>query len=45
LQIKKKILREKRFSSNEEVIATVNQYFDELPENHFRDDITELENR
>lgn len=41
----KKFLRGKRFSSNEEVIATVNQYFDELPENHFRDGITELENR
>ncbi|CAK9809133.1 Histone-lysine N-methyltransferase SETMAR [Anthophora quadrimaculata] len=41
----KKFLRGKRFSSNEKVIATANDYFEELPENHFREGINELENR
>ena len=33
----KQFLRGKRFSSNEEAIAAVEQYFAELPENHYRD--------
>jgi [histone H3]-lysine36 N-dimethyltransferase SETMAR len=41
----KKFLRGKRFSNNDEVIATVNEYFEGLPENHFRDGINKLENR
>ncbi|CAK9833213.1 Histone-lysine N-methyltransferase SETMAR [Anthophora retusa] len=41
----KKFLRGKRFSSNEEVIAAANDYFEELPKNHFREGINELENR
>jgi len=32
----KQFLRGKRFSSNEEAIATVEQYFAELPGNHYR---------
>ena len=35
----------KRFSSNEEAIAAVEQYFAELPENHYRDGIKLLEDR
>jgi histone-lysine N-methyltransferase SETMAR len=41
----KKALRGKRFSSDEEVIAAVEGYFEGLPENHFRTGIHELENR
>jgi len=41
----KKFLRGKRFSSNEEVIATVEGYFAGLPENHFKDGIHKLEDR
>lgn len=41
----KRFLRGKRFSSNEEAIATVNNYFDGLPENHFRDGINKLADR
>ena len=39
----KQFLRGKRFSSNEEAIAAVEQYFAELPENHYRDGIKLLE--
>ena len=41
----KQFLRGKRFSSNEEAIAAVEQYFAELPENHYRDGIKLLEDR
>lgn len=41
----KKSLRGKHFSSNEEVIAAVEGYFEGLPEDHFRKGIHELENR
>jgi histone-lysine N-methyltransferase SETMAR len=41
----KKSLRGKRFSSNEEVIAAIEGYFEGLPENHFSTGIHELENR
>lgn len=41
----KKYLRGKRFSSNDEAIACVNEYFEGLPEKHFRDGINKLENR
>ncbi|CAK9796252.1 Histone-lysine N-methyltransferase SETMAR [Anthophora quadrimaculata] len=40
-----KFLRGKRFSPNEEVIAAVSEYFEELPENHFREGINEVGNR
>lgn len=39
----KKFMRGKRFSSNEEVIAAVEAYFNSLPEIHFRDGIQKLE--
>lgn len=39
----KKFMRGKRFSSNEEVIAAVEAYFDSLPDSHFRDGIHKLE--
>lgn len=41
----KKFFREKRFSSNEEVIAAVEGYFAGLPENHYSDGIHKLEDR
>jgi len=41
----KKFLRGKRFSSNEEVIAAIKDYFAGLPENHFKDGIHKLEDR
>lgn len=41
----KRFLRGKRFSSNEEVIAAVDGYFEDLPENHFKNGICGLENR
>jgi len=34
----KKFVADKRFGSNEEVIAAVNGYFADLPESHFRND-------
>lgn len=39
----KQFLRGKRFSSNEEAIATVQQYFESLPETYYRDGIKLLE--
>lgn len=39
----KQFLRGKRFSSNAEAIAAVNQYFADLPETHFRHGIELLE--
>lgn len=41
----KRFLRGKRFSSNEEVITAVDGYFEDLPQNHFRDGVNELEKR
>lgn len=41
----KRFLRGKHFSSNDEVITAVNGYFEDLPENYFRNGIYELENR
>ncbi|KAL9895462.1 histone-lysine N-methyltransferase SETMAR-like [Glossina fuscipes fuscipes] len=41
----KKFLDGKRFSSDEEVILAVNDYFDGLPESHFKDGINKLGNR
>lgn len=41
----KQYLRGKRFSSNEEVIAAVEGYFAELPENHYSQGIHKLEDR
>ena len=35
----------KRFSSNDEVIAAVDEYFADLPEKHYRDGIHNLEER
>ena len=35
----KKFMRGKRFSSNDEVIAAVDEYFADLPEKHYRDGI------
>lgn len=35
----------KKFSSNDEVITFVNQYFEDLPESHFKNGITALEHR
>lgn len=37
----KKFLVEKRISTNNEVIVTVNEYFDELEGNHFQDGMLE----
>ena len=34
-----------RFSSNEEAIAAVDEYFSELPQSHFKDGILALEHR
>jgi len=39
----KQFVRGKRFSSNEEAISVVEQYFAELPENHYRDGINLLQ--
>lgn len=39
----KQFLRGKRFSSDEEVVAAVDQYFVDLPETHFKDGIHLLE--
>lgn len=41
----KKFLRGTRFSSNDEVIGTVNEYFEGLPEEHCRKGLNELESR
>lgn len=41
----KKFLRGKRFSSNEEVVAAVDGYFEGLPDSHYRDGIHKLEDR
>ena len=41
----KKFLRVKHFSSNEEVIAVVEEYFAGLAESHFHDGINKLEDR
>lgn len=41
----KKFVVGRHFSSNNEFIATLNEYFEGLPENHFRNGIHELENR
>ena len=41
----KKFMRGKHFSSNDEVIAAVDEYFADLPENHYRDGIYKLEER
>ena len=41
----KKFLRGKHFSSNEEVIAVVEEYFAGLAESHFHDGINKLEDR
>lgn len=41
----KKSLVSKRFSSNEELMAALNDYFAELPESHYRDGIKALERR
>lgn len=38
-------MREKHFSSNDEVIAAVVDYFAELPENHYKNGIHKLEKR
>ena len=42
--LKQSLLR-KRFAANEEASAAVNQYFAELPENHYKDGIKLLEKR
>ena len=41
----KHFLAGERFSSNEEVVAAVQGYFADLPENHYRDGIMALEHR
>lgn len=41
----KKFMRGKHFSSNDEVIAAVDEYFADLPENHYRNGIHKLEER
>lgn len=41
----KKFLTEKRFTSNNEAIATMNGYFEDLPESLFNDGIELLEKR
>ena len=41
----KKFMRGKHFSSNEEAIAAVDEYFEDLPEKHYRDGIHKLEER
>ena len=38
-------MRGKNFSSNDEVIAAVDEYFADLPENRYRDGIHKLEER
>jgi hypothetical protein len=35
----------KKFCTNEELISTVDDYFEGLDENHFRDGIKKLEHR